>query len=1030
MVSWVLQILLGEILGVPASIETGFPDLDDNFYDLTSRIDLGGASPTMVDDTLLKGNDKVDCRSVSKDAENYEACANVAMEAWVQTAGPGLEQPRNLGVQGQEHWFIPKFTAERDPTLTSYFGMVGESNRHKLAETFKRPTPWGEYCDEVSVNGCATNDGVASRAPVDDIERTSYFVQGEFIGHFRATEENDCDAFPDTCTGHFVDYPCGWGWLSFMKQQAYHLDIALSSSGNRTNDGYDASHMIQIWEAAQATKSDVIMLWWTPETTYEQFQGTDAEMTQVLLPSVTQECLDARVDLYEVCGDNETSKYGDAAGACDWPIQNLKKLIAASLKGSSRSDNPAFSNPAYETISNFEMTNIQYSSIFQRWFEAGVDGWEYDLRAATCSWVVDNLDVLQSFVPETYPRVVAEVDTTGNSWYIAADVTCGVSIALVLVCAAATFWYRNSKIMHRVQVEFMSLLLLGLVLVSIASVIAIVQQTNATCTAVPWFESIGNTIIAVTLGVRVYAISKLNAAGKQMRHVRLRRKKLYLLVGALVCCAVALLTIWTVVGDPKLTAEFTLSNDETVYNERIVHTEYMCATKSDLYELINVGWNTIILLPVLVVSITLGAVHNVNDTKALRITLLARAVMSVLRCIAAIEFQDKMLSDYLAFLSVLLGVDSILTMILYIIPKFFKNEEVISDSLLPDMFLNTTVAVASIDGFTAWSSVREPVQVFQLLEVLFESFDEVAERHNIFKAETSANFFVMASGVPDYRHDHAMVMARFATDCMKRMSYLTRKLETRFGPDTADLGLRIGMDSGAITGGYTFGKKDSFQLFGDTMTTARLLHESGQSGRILASESTADLIIKGGRKNWVQKLENKIVSDQKGELQAFWLSRHHNHNNGHVTEGCSSNGSETDYDYDDLDCNSESRWIEWNTDILRRLLVNVIAGRQMSRVNMTSSSFMEDCSVKTADMPLEEVKEIIQLPHFDKEAVRRFKERSGSLELPEEVVLQLHDFVTQIASMYRKNPFHNFAHASYVVMAVTKYLNRINAAKE
>eukprot|EP00934_Nitzschia_sp_Nitz4_P004937 Nitzschia sp. Nitz4//scaffold277_size25017//14875//15933//NITZ4_008348-RA/size25017-processed-gene-0.12-mRNA-1//-1//CDS//3329545347//4927//frame0 len=32
--------------------------------------------------------------------------------------------------------------------------------------------------------------------------------------------------------------------------------------------------------------------------------------------------------------------------------------------------------------------------------------------------------------------------------------------------------------------------------------------------------------------------------------------------------------------------------------------------------------------------------------------------------------------------------------------------------------------------------------------------------------------------------------------------------------------------------------------------------------------------------------------------------------------------------------------------------------------------------------------------------------------------------------MYRKNHFHNFAHASYVVMAVTKYLNRINAAKE
>eukprot|EP00934_Nitzschia_sp_Nitz4_P005211 Nitzschia sp. Nitz4//scaffold277_size25017//16017//16705//NITZ4_008349-RA/size25017-snap-gene-0.37-mRNA-1//-1//CDS//3329545350//5201//frame0 len=130
------------------------------------------------------------------------------------------------------------------------------------------------------------------------------------------------------------------------------------------------------------------------------------------------------------------------------------------------------------------------------------------------------------------------------------------------------------------------------------------------------------------------------------------------------------------------------------------------------------------------------------------------------------------------------------------------NEDEISDSLLPDLFLNTTVAVASIDGFTAWSSVREPVPVFQLLEVLFESFDEVADSRNI----------------------------------------------------------------------------------------------------------------------------------------------------------------------EDLDCNSESRWIEWNTDVLRRLLVKVIAGRQVSRM-LLSSSFMEEESVKSADMPLEEVQEIIQLPHFDKDAV-------------------------------------------------------------
>ena len=38
---------------------------------------------------------------------------------------------------------------------------------------------------------------------------------------------------------------------------------------------------------------------------------------------------------------------------------------------------------------------------------------------------------------------------------------------------------------------------------------------------------------------------------------------------------------------------------------------------------------------------------------------------------------------------------------------------------LADLFLETTIIFADISGFTAWSSVREPTQVFVLLECLY-----------------------------------------------------------------------------------------------------------------------------------------------------------------------------------------------------------------------------------------------------------------------------------------------------------------------
>jgi hypothetical protein len=36
----------------------------------------------------------------------------------------------------------------------------------------------------------------------------------------------------------------------------------------------------------------------------------------------------------------------------------------------------------------------------------------------------------------------------------------------------------------------------------------------------------------------------------------------------------------------------------------------------------------------------------------------------------------------------------------------------------------------------AWSSVREPTQVFQLLETIYHAFDEIARRRRVFKVET------------------------------------------------------------------------------------------------------------------------------------------------------------------------------------------------------------------------------------------------------------------------------------------------------
>lgn len=70
------------------------------------------------------------------------------------------------------------------------------------------------------------------------------------------------------------------------------------------------------------------------------------------------------------------------------------------------------------------------------------------------------------------------------------------------------------------------------------------------------------------------------------------------------------------------------------------------------------------------------------------------------------------------------------------------DSEILKSQPLADLFLETTVLFADIVGFTAWSSVREPSQVFTLLETAFSAFDDLARHRRVFKVETVVRFLV------------------------------------------------------------------------------------------------------------------------------------------------------------------------------------------------------------------------------------------------------------------------------------------------
>lgn len=210
---------------------------------------------------------------------------------------------------------------------------------------------------------------------------------------------------------------------------------------------------------------------------------------------------------------------------------------------------------------------------------------------------------------------------------------------------------------------------------------------------------------------------------------------------------------------------------------------------------------------------------------------------------------------------------------------------------IADLFPDTTIMFADIAGFTAWSSIRDPAQVFTLLETIFTCFDQVACRRRVFKVETVGDCYVAVCGVPEARNDHATAMARFAFDCLSAFSESITTISMELGPDTTDLGLRIGLHSGPVTGGVLRGERARFQLFGDTMNTASRIESTGLMNKIHVSQETANQLIDHGKGHWISKREDLVVAKGKGEMQTYWLNRRGKHSSSSNTDNSEKKGN-------------------------------------------------------------------------------------------------------------------------------------------
>ncbi|KAJ8001210.1 hypothetical protein DPEC_G00191970 [Dallia pectoralis] len=183
----------------------------------------------------------------------------------------------------------------------------------------------------------------------------------------------------------------------------------------------------------------------------------------------------------------------------------------------------------------------------------------------------------------------------------------------------------------------------------------------------------------------------------------------------------------------------------------------------------------------------------------------------------------------------------------------------------PEHYSDCTLYFSDIVGFTTISALSEPIEVVDLLNDLYTTFDAIIAFHDVYKVETIGDAYMCASGVPNRNGNrHAAEMSNMSLDILHAIG----NFRIKHMPDVK-VKIRIGLHSGPVVAGVVGLTMPRYCLFGDTVTTASLMESSGLPYRIHLNVSTVKILqsLNMGYKFATRAKDNKVKDSQN----TYWL---------------------------------------------------------------------------------------------------------------------------------------------------------------
>lgn len=150
--------------------------------------------------------------------------------------------------------------------------------------------------------------------------------------------------------------------------------------------------------------------------------------------------------------------------------------------------------------------------------------------------------------------------------------------------------------------------------------------------------------------------------------------------------------------------------------------------------------------------------------------------------------------------------------------------------------------------------------MIEMLNQIYSYFDNLVEKYGLEKIRTIGDNYMVASGIPATRDDHAQALANVALDIIE----YTKKFPIHNGHA---INFRIGINSGPLIAGVIGQKKFHYDVWGDTVNTASRMESHGVAGKIQMTAITRALI----KDDFLCEKRGVLDIKGKGQMETWFL---------------------------------------------------------------------------------------------------------------------------------------------------------------